>query len=700
MVRDNKNINKDCCFILENRRFKIRIAKDRPTIFDYRSKDNGGIVYGDSQDAYPTLTICKGHDFLTPASFKVHYNVVYNNKNISYLAQVVFESKTVISLNIEFKLFDDGICIEYNNVLEIEDFHLMNVQMPKLLTVKAEHNDEKMIIPVDTGRLIDISTASCRDYQFQIDWICPSLIGAVSNDKIIGILETDSYENTMISSVNMMDDIKYGSISMNFIYRLTDFDVVEFGQKLPAKNADYHLKVQDSCIVKVSLLSDYDCDKEASWVDAAKYIRAKIDSSVNPFYQDKLISKIALELPDSEDIIMFDDVLDYIKIISFVTNNQPQVLYLVGWQYNGHDTGYPSVDKVNEKLGGYDKLVNLIHQAKEYNTVVSFHDNYDDAYMTSPAWDPSVIALDSKGELMKSGNFGTGQAYLLSNYKYAQKYGEKRVNDTLDKYPISKTYHIDVLSGGFKGGRKYDFDPNNPSAAKKNLEGKLMVVNEFMRRDIDVTTEDFSSLFIGQISHFWHLNFLDRVFYRNEVVIPMIPFIYHSKASYGRHCNSKIDVIYALLHGATYSCDINRAELSKQISYYFLVALPLLKIYGKEMKKYSRFGDIETIVYDDNSYIEVNFEKVEYKVVVHGEMIAKNFQTFILQEDKSLICFSLEEDELIYKFIDQIDEQTVVSVDKLKQDCTTEVIASKVVDNSVIFRADKNSIYRIRFEHV
>jgi len=36
-----------------------------------------------------------------------------------------------------------------------------------------------------------------------------------------------------------------------------------------------------------------------------------------------------------------------------------------------------------------------------------------------------------------------------------------------------------VLAGGFKGGRKYDFNPESPAAAKKNLEGKFMIIEEF-----------------------------------------------------------------------------------------------------------------------------------------------------------------------------------------------------------------------------
>ena len=66
----------------------------------------------------------------------------------------------------------------------------------------------------------------------------------------------------------------------------------------------------------------------------------------------------------------------------------PRVMYLLGWQYTGHDSGYPSIDSVNHELGGYNELVNLISEARKYNVNVTFYDNYDDSYPTHPSWDP------------------------------------------------------------------------------------------------------------------------------------------------------------------------------------------------------------------------------------------------------------------------------------------------------------------------
>jgi len=36
------------------------------------------------------------------------------------------------------------------------------------------------------------------------------------------------------------------------------------------------------------------------------------------------------------------DVLDRIRVIDALTRGIPKIMYLVGWQFQGHDSKYPS----------------------------------------------------------------------------------------------------------------------------------------------------------------------------------------------------------------------------------------------------------------------------------------------------------------------------------------------------------------------
>src|SRR5260370_20142455 len=42
------------------------------------------------------------------------------------------------------------------------------------------------------------------------------------------------------------------------------------------------------------------------------------------------------------------EVADIMRRIDNLTRGIPKLVYLVGWQYRGHDTGYPAFDQVNK----------------------------------------------------------------------------------------------------------------------------------------------------------------------------------------------------------------------------------------------------------------------------------------------------------------------------------------------------------------
>ena len=109
------------------------------------------------------------------------------------------------------------------------------------------------------------------------------------------------------------------------------------------------------------------------------------------------------------------------EVIAFVHRHMdglPQIPYLVGWQYQGHDTGYPSIDKVNEGLGTRDELWALHKRAKEQlNTTLSYHINLDDSYPNHPGWDESVICTGPDGKAMRWEPFSDGMSYHVSHVK-------------------------------------------------------------------------------------------------------------------------------------------------------------------------------------------------------------------------------------------------------------------------------------------
>ena len=125
-------------------------------------------------------------------------------------------------------------------------------------------------------------------------------------------------------------------------------------------------------------------------------------------YNKTLITKFFLCSRDGKgDVdqvyLNFEESLEVIRKLDNITLGIPKVVYLVGWQYNGHDSKYPSWAEVNDALKrpqdstALQSLKWLIKEARNFNTTVSLHLNMIDAFEDSPLWstylNEDVIAI-------------------------------------------------------------------------------------------------------------------------------------------------------------------------------------------------------------------------------------------------------------------------------------------------------------------
>lgn len=136
--------------------------------------------------------------------------------------------------------------------------------------------------------------------------------------------------------------------------------------------------------IKFGLFSDISGDNMVSDDDAVIYSREQYPVA-DSVYRSGVIVKLDSDITSySADAqmprISFNDTMGYIKTLSSLIDNQTLVVHLVGWQSTGHDTGYPTYDIVNSNLGGTADLFLLAQEAKQFNTIVSYHINVDEAY--------------------------------------------------------------------------------------------------------------------------------------------------------------------------------------------------------------------------------------------------------------------------------------------------------------------------------
>lgn len=177
-------------------------------------------------------------------------------------------------------------------------------------------------------------------------------------------------------------------------------------------------------------------------------------------YTQTMMMKLKMADPDRKggSIIYCnaEKALEIIKGVDKITLGIKKIIYLVGWQYLGHDDKYPSFFEVNEGIKrdndktAYDSLIWLMNEAKKYNTVVSVHINFTDAYADSPLFDEYVklnaLIRTASGKPAKIEKYNGKVCYKIS-YKEEWESGlfKKRIDKFLSLFPIEEagTVHVD-----------------------------------------------------------------------------------------------------------------------------------------------------------------------------------------------------------------------------------------------------------------
>ena len=689
---------------LENEHVEVSLRRDIPAVTAYRLKAGNHVLIGDVSGTGPGVSFFKGGDHVVSNWTTVRYSasVSSDNGRVTYHGIAEYQNKPAIEFDLIYALTANGVEVTYTNVVEHEKFFLIYILLPELITVNAADPVARLAIPADAGRLIDVKVARPHALEYEIDWLHPILAGLAYHADAIGVLDTKSIENHSIASVFDREGKRYGSFGMKFMHRLMEYDLHEFSPVVPVTDPEMLLKVQDSSTLSISIHGDYDGDGNVSWVDGSKVLRDEIDAVPNPGYKGKSFVRTFVDRPPTRrdttglrEELKFGEVLQRIKEFAAQTDSAAYVMYLLGWQYEGHDSGYPSVDKVNENLGGFDALVNLIEEARKYNVNVSFYDNYDDSYPNHPGWDPDVICRDPQGQMIKGGVWEGSQSYLICPHKYVMKNALERVRFTLDTYPVQGSYFIDVLSGGFNGGRKYDFDPKNPSGAIRNFEAKLRIIEAFNKRGVDIATEDFTGYFVGHVGTFGNIIAFDNVYFENEESIPLVPFIYHSKTSYGMKISDRSKNLRRFIYGHRAEKFTNKRSVFTPAD-YILDNLPKQKLYGKAMRSYERNGNVEKVVYEDGSVVEADVVADRYSVALaDGFVIARDYTSFVPVSDNEIMACSRDGGGFSYLLPGGWNKGKNISVWKLNADGTRDAVKFKVSKGKITFQSLPNAPYKV-----
>jgi hypothetical protein len=239
-------------------------------------------------------------------------------------------------------------------------------------------------------------------------------------------------------------------------------------------------------------------------------------------YDQTLVMKIFLaeKKPDNgcKVYLTFEQALAVIKRLDNITCGAPKIVYLVGWQHNGHDSKYPDWSVVNPRLKraqdatAVDSLKWLMAEGFKHHTTVSLHINMLDAYEDSPLWkeylDRDIIAKEKDGRPLPGREWGGQRSYPIS---YAREWetgcARKRIDGLLAMLPIQRagTVHIDAFhtypprpkaqaNGNPPQDRSFaGISPFLGYPAEKEAAAQRKVYRYFRDRGVDVTSERSTS---------------------------------------------------------------------------------------------------------------------------------------------------------------------------------------------------------------
>lgn len=475
---------------------------------------------------------------------------------------------------------NNAIHVVMDNVCENDGYELLCVKMPTLLNAE----NASFITSICGGRMVDSTNT--------IEWGTERKFNALN----LGILcDKDEYvlfdvpyiDDNIHYSVYTRNGKRYGAIGVTLTYRIR-----KYGKYRSVKV----INKPQCTLMRTKVLTDI-----------LHYLRKGM-SRPSDFYDRGIFYYLQIQCGSEGDIYTFRDALERVKMLYNMTGGAKQVMLLRGWQWYGHDTGYPDVFKLNEKGGTMEDLKYVIEEAKKYNAVVTFHDNYDDMYEELPAYDPEIVAIDEYNEPYKAWIWISGLSRIISAPKYV-KSGKmaERVKKTVEMYPVHSSYHIDVLSCE---PRRYDLDENVRMAAQECVEYKKAIVREFEKYGFHVSSEGTSRPFAGLIGHAWSGYGYTEHLFVNDTFYPIIGMFFHGILP----CSSSKSLA-AILNGAEIIPDIDGDPRPYYKPLYYLYTLPMGMLCNEYIDEYECDGKKHKVLYSDGSIVRYDEETDDISIM-------------------------------------------------------------------------------------
>ena len=575
------------------------------------------------------------------------------NSQADFHFHIADNDKPAASFTLRYKVDDGSVYITLEDVREAEGYELIDVKLPRLVTVREEDGAAWLAHGDSGGSLAllkDATSGWLKPNTFWGDVLASLPVVMLGKDHALCVQEVTAYMDETILAVEGESGRRRAGMGTNKIHRVNgsltyDMNTGPGTSRVSGNSATPNLLVGQKSSCRLDFIAK---NGAVNWLDGARLVRSRMPPRPTRYYDDKLIYGIHCDEPKFEKPgATFEQCQKLIRDVAALTDNCPQVVHLWGWQYRGKDTGYPAVAEIDKRVGTYEGLMQLMESARRFNCNVTFSDNYDDAYKSSPAWDPKVIARRPDGELWESRNWTGENSYIIGLAKYMNGPGTGRVRYTCEHYKLRETTHVDVLS---YFPIRNDWDHEHPASGFKNLiEGRYKVLEEFAKYGVDVSSEALRYAFIGKISCFWHMPTPAACPFAGQP-IPLLPAIYRKSAIWGeagRNRGYLERTLNSLFYNTCPHLSIGSNPAPSDITdLFYLLMVPWSKLQSRNIEGFRREGERTIIELEGNALLDLDWKNKTYSVKLGGVEIARDGSTFCLLDQERIAFYSVVAKEL------------------------------------------------------
>ena len=398
------------------------------------------------------------------------------------------------------------------------------------------------------------------------------------------------------------------------------------------------LLVEQNEICRIDFTGDYDKNKITDWLDAAKAVRDRMPPIPTHYYDDRMVWIISGQPGRTEKAtITFPDIEKVISKIYRLTDGVPQAVYISGWTEGGHDTGYPNITKLNEKMGGETGFFQLKERAIQFDANISFDDNYDDQFnneYTKGHFEKRYIAINADGTLMQQRAWnGVDTSYITGMAKYMKDGGPgvERVRFTCQNYNLKQTELVDAVTWW---SVRNDWDTENPASAVKNLrDGKFKLISEYEKYGVYIISELLRYPFVGKLALV--VDGPDGGGWNGfgGTQIPLQRLVYSRSIIYGPGGGDGVarDPRLTLMHNCRRGPWISENTPTDDITnYYYLNFLPWTKLHALDILSFTRDSAIISMKLSNNSSVTI-----DYSI---PEKFSANYMGTQIMDGNSITC--------------------------------------------------------------